>query len=289
MSGILHSAPHITKEELNNLYSDLLRLGDNESRLRELEKRKSVYLFTSQNLLDLMRITESIKSKISIISIVGPRLTDPKERKEEILRVFRYTEQKEIVEKILKSRSKALDQSKFHSCRSIEWHKSKSIGKGITISKIEDTGNSIGLVQEYRKGSTHRSTCISKNNIENCVKTYSKSGYHLEHVREEEQHQRQHHQHSPINFLCEKREDTTNSKECKKKRDKSQPKAASGRNLCSISPLSHINPKNDNYYSDSCKSSKLSAAMFEKDIGIPTVSVRERRMIYSNSTRKQLS
>jgi hypothetical protein len=49
------------------------------------------------DLLQILEVTESINTKLSIIASLGPRVTDPKAKASKILNIFRYSEQKEKV------------------------------------------------------------------------------------------------------------------------------------------------------------------------------------------------
>lgn len=52
---------------------------------------KTPYLFTSDNLLMVLSITTSVKTKLMFISIIGPRLIDPKAKPDDFLKLFRYS------------------------------------------------------------------------------------------------------------------------------------------------------------------------------------------------------
>ena len=93
----LSDARAISSEELEKLVNTLVSLGSNEDRLKCIENEKTAYLFSSDDLIALVSITESVKTKISIISIIGPRLTDPKSKPDRITALFRYSEEKEKV------------------------------------------------------------------------------------------------------------------------------------------------------------------------------------------------
>lgn len=95
----LSDARAISGEELERLLKLLNSLGNNEERLKSLESEKVAYLFSSDDLIALVSITESVKTKMAIISTIGPRLTDPKAKPESITGLFRYSEEKEKVDK----------------------------------------------------------------------------------------------------------------------------------------------------------------------------------------------
>ncbi len=72
------------------------------------------YLFTSEALVKLIEITTSIKTKIAIISSVGPRLIDPRVKMEYFVALFRFAEEKQIVEDVLKTRAQAISAALFN-------------------------------------------------------------------------------------------------------------------------------------------------------------------------------
>ena len=86
---------------------------DNEEVLEILNEEKMPYLFSSNDLLLLVEVTESIKTKIKMISMVGPRLIDPTAKAESIVGKFRYSVQKDTVRKILKDRQQILSSQAF--------------------------------------------------------------------------------------------------------------------------------------------------------------------------------
>lgn len=69
---------------------------------------KTPYLFSSDNLIELMQITESVKTRLAIIQSVGPRLSDPKAKSEIIIGLFRYADEKKVAEDVLKARAQSL-------------------------------------------------------------------------------------------------------------------------------------------------------------------------------------
>lgn len=69
---------------------------------------KKSYLFSSDQLLEIMDITPSIKTKLGMINHIGPRLMDPRAKLDEILNVFTYAEQKKEAEGVLKARAQSL-------------------------------------------------------------------------------------------------------------------------------------------------------------------------------------
>ena len=58
-------------------------------------------------------ITPSIKTKLAMIALIGPRLVNPKARFSEFKDMFRYAEEKEKVEEILRARTEAVNANAF--------------------------------------------------------------------------------------------------------------------------------------------------------------------------------
>lgn len=71
---------------------------DNASRIRRLHDLKTPYLFTSEQLVALLEITPSIKTRIAFVDEIGPRLTNPKSLSVTICDMFRYSEDKKTSE-----------------------------------------------------------------------------------------------------------------------------------------------------------------------------------------------
>ena len=90
---------------------------DNAEKLKLLESHKQGFLFTSDNLISLLDLIVSKKTQISIIESIGPRLTDPKTRSEDIIGRFRFAEEKRIVQEVLKMRAQTLNCSMYGTPR----------------------------------------------------------------------------------------------------------------------------------------------------------------------------
>lgn len=86
---------------------------NNAELLRTLEMEKSPYLFSSAQLIRLLETTDSVKTKLEIISKVSPRLLDPKSKAEELSGLFRFVEDKKRVEDCLKARIHTLNSTIF--------------------------------------------------------------------------------------------------------------------------------------------------------------------------------
>jgi hypothetical protein len=91
----------------------------NEAILWELDDQKTPYLFTSEALLKLLEVTTSVKTKITMIAMLGPRLVDPKSKMTTFLDIFRYAEEKARVEEILKARASTLSSAVFKQTTAI--------------------------------------------------------------------------------------------------------------------------------------------------------------------------
>ena len=78
-----------------------------------LETLKEPYLFCSDDLIAIVEITPSIKTKIEMINIIGPRLVDPSAKVSTFTGMFRFTEDKNTVEEVLKTRMNAINAAQF--------------------------------------------------------------------------------------------------------------------------------------------------------------------------------
>ena len=74
---------------------------------------KAPYLFTSLQLIQLCETITSLKTKIEFIRLLGPRLIDPSSKVSTFLSMFRYNDDKQNVENILRTRQTSLIQSQF--------------------------------------------------------------------------------------------------------------------------------------------------------------------------------
>lgn len=90
-----------------------MHFSDNQSVLEALEAGKDQYLFTSAELIQLMDTTTSLKTKLAMVTMIGPRVTDPKAGMDKVSGVFRYAEEKAQVEEVFKARLQALSGSMF--------------------------------------------------------------------------------------------------------------------------------------------------------------------------------
>lgn len=125
----LNHASVIKPEELKTLVTDITKIETNEGILKYLEEHKGPYLFTSECLSQIVDITTSVKTKIAIITMLGPRLTDPKAKLDYFTGLFRFVEEKSVVEEVLKHRAHILATSIFtKASMSPSHHNLNSIG-----------------------------------------------------------------------------------------------------------------------------------------------------------------
>lgn len=93
------------------IYSSFYR--DNNEKLSILRISKAPHLFTSGNLIEFVETTPSLKTKIGMICMLAPRLIDPRSKSDYFTGLFRFTEQKDIVEAALKSRMYTINSAIF--------------------------------------------------------------------------------------------------------------------------------------------------------------------------------
>lgn len=111
----LSDAVLIAEEELKCLISLLQELReDNAQLLNVLSEEKIPYLFRSKDLSRLVCTTESLKTKINIIAIVGPRLSDPRAQSDSLIGLFKYAKHKDQVKEILKARAQIINSAMFN-------------------------------------------------------------------------------------------------------------------------------------------------------------------------------
>lgn len=79
--------------------------SDSSEILKILSTQKNGFLFRSDDLIQILDCIPSKKTQIAVIEMIGPRLTDPKKCSTELLSRFRFAEEKQIVQDILKARS----------------------------------------------------------------------------------------------------------------------------------------------------------------------------------------
>lgn len=117
----LKDAKPISDAQLDEILKQLLTTEENEQRLEMLDDMKDPYLFKSSNLIRLVEITPSLKTKMRMLYIIGPRLVDPRAEAEYFKGMFRFSEEKSEVEEILKARVHTISTAQFN----------KSMGPGL--------------------------------------------------------------------------------------------------------------------------------------------------------------
>ena len=128
-STISHSAS-VDEIDFVTLLKAIEVAEDNETRLHLLEEKKHHILFTSAQLIKLLLTTESVKTRLKIVAMVSPRLTDPSAMSSEIDDLFRFSDEKQQVEEALKARSQTLNAKKFIDTNSMLSSGSGSRGGG---------------------------------------------------------------------------------------------------------------------------------------------------------------
>ena len=122
---------HLIDEHLfDDLFGKLYSIDNNQEKLDILDGEKNAYLFTSEHLIKLLDISPSIKTQLTIVGMIGPRLTDPKAKSAELIAFFRYAEEKHQIEEILKARAQILMTNKLNasSTSPINFTPRRSIG-----------------------------------------------------------------------------------------------------------------------------------------------------------------
>ena len=103
----------IDKDDLDELMDVIVGLEDNKARINYLNIQKQPYLFNSEMLMKFVNVTESVKTRVSFIEAIAPRLTDPNAKSSEFIDMFRYANDKTSVEEALKARSETLKSEKM--------------------------------------------------------------------------------------------------------------------------------------------------------------------------------
>ncbi|RYG59993.1 DUF4476 domain-containing protein, partial [archaeon] len=81
--------------------------------LEALETEKQPYLFNSTDLLTILELTTSVKTRLLIVLSLVPRLTDPRAKMDTLIGLFRFSEEKSQVEEALKTRVQAINHAVF--------------------------------------------------------------------------------------------------------------------------------------------------------------------------------
>lgn len=78
-----------------------------------MDRLKNPFLFHSDDLLQILALVEPSKTKISILQMIVPRLIDPRNSIDQATAMFRYAEEKAIVEELYKERMQIVNASLF--------------------------------------------------------------------------------------------------------------------------------------------------------------------------------
>eukprot|EP01031_Cornospumella_fuschlensis_P045790 gene45790-56044_t len=109
--GSSHSV--IDTSQFMDLLTKLRSARDNTHILEILEAEKQPYLFNSTDLLAILDLTTSVKTRLLIILSLAPRLTDPRTKMDTLVGLFRFSEEKSQVEEALKTRVQAINHAVF--------------------------------------------------------------------------------------------------------------------------------------------------------------------------------
>lgn len=81
--------------------------------LEFLDNYKNPFLFHSDDLLQMLALVESSKTKLSILGMIVPRLIDPKGSIDQVTAMFRFADEKAQVEELYKERMQIVNASLF--------------------------------------------------------------------------------------------------------------------------------------------------------------------------------
>lgn len=102
---------------------------------------KAPYLFTSLQLIQLCDTITSLKTKMEFIRLLGPRLIDPSSKVSTFLSMFRYNDDKQNVENILRTRQTSLIQSQFIMVENNNNNNSNNSINNINNNNIKNNDN----------------------------------------------------------------------------------------------------------------------------------------------------
>ena len=142
----LTNAKLISKEQLVALVDYMsTNYEENIDRLAYLEEFKTPFLFDSVSLLKIMSVTTSVKTKLAFITMLGPRLTDPRAKSQELLDNFRFAEEKAKVEEVLKNRMNTIQSANFR----VQSAKSPPGGRGLGRGGMGASRKDIGSIDAF--------------------------------------------------------------------------------------------------------------------------------------------
>lgn len=116
---------------------------NNEALLQYLESEKVPYLFSSKQLIQILSLTSSVKTRLAIIDHIAPRLTDPRVEYDNLVGLFRYSEEKSHVEDALKSRIQTMNHAIFKKESSAVFNRGGR-GRGLSSGKSMFLGGRLG-------------------------------------------------------------------------------------------------------------------------------------------------
>ena len=76
----------------------------NQERIDDLEKEREEYMFTVDQLCQLMDTTPSVKTKLAFVDLLAPRILNPKDASK-VSEVFPYATEKATVKDLLSARA----------------------------------------------------------------------------------------------------------------------------------------------------------------------------------------
>ena len=117
---------------------------------------KAPYLFTSLQLIQLCDTITSLKTKMEFIRLLGPRLIDPSSKVSTFLSMFRYNDDKQNVENILRTRQTSLIQSQF-----IMVENNNNNNSSININNIKNNDKSNDGDHNNNSNSPVKSTTVN--------------------------------------------------------------------------------------------------------------------------------
>lgn len=110
---VITGAVPISSEELNEFVKILKIFESNEDVINFVEQRKAPYLFSTKDITTILNIVSSIRTKITIILLLSPRLTDPSVALDSLIKLFRYSDEKKVIEDAIKARILTINRSVF--------------------------------------------------------------------------------------------------------------------------------------------------------------------------------
>ena len=147
----------------------------NEEILDYIDFQRKGYLFTSEVLIILLNSILSIKTRLAVVEMLGPRLIDPNTKPDDILCLFRYSQDKEKVAEILKLRASTLTSSIFRTSVNISRNSQRiSRGTGYLTSSFKNAlANNMTQNSNNQNSNIHTTTEKSKKPILLSRNTYN--------------------------------------------------------------------------------------------------------------------